>query len=64
MRGVILAVALTHWPKLALILCAEARRIACSDYVVLARCQGMGRCVAGASTCCRGCCPSGLLAPC
>ena len=42
MRGVILAVALTHWPKLALILCAEARRIACSDYVVLARCQGMG----------------------
>nr|MBP8269429.1 ABC transporter permease [Aeromonas sp.] len=27
---------------LALILCAEARRIACSDYVVLARCQGMG----------------------
>ena len=38
----ILAVALTHWPKLALILCAEARRIACSDYVVLARCQGMG----------------------
>ena len=28
MRGVILAVALTHWPKLALILCAEARRIA------------------------------------
>ncbi|WP_368226627.1 ABC transporter permease, partial [Aeromonas sp. R1-1] len=42
MRGVILAVALTHWPKLALILRAEARRIACSDYVVLARCQGMG----------------------
>jgi peptide/nickel transport system permease protein len=42
MRGVILAVALTHWPKLALILCAEARRIASSDYVVLARCQGMG----------------------
>ncbi|WP_434667427.1 ABC transporter permease [Aeromonas sp. NJAU223] len=42
LRGVILAVALTHWPKLALILRAEARRIACSDYVVLARCQGMG----------------------
>ena len=42
LHGVILAVALTHWPKLALILRAEARRIACSDYVVLARCQGMG----------------------
>lgn len=42
MHGVILAVALTHWPKLALLLRAEARRIACSDYVVLARCQGMG----------------------
>ncbi|WP_421185398.1 ABC transporter permease [Aeromonas enteropelogenes] len=42
MRGVILAVALTHWPKLALILCAEARRIASSDYMILARCQGMG----------------------
>lgn len=43
LRGVIFAVALTHWPKLALILCAEARRIDASDYVVLARCQGMGR---------------------
>ncbi|MEG0006974.1 MAG: ABC transporter permease [Aeromonas sp.] len=42
LHGVILAVALTHWPKLALILRAEARRIASSDYVVLARCQGMG----------------------
>lgn len=42
MHGVILAVALTHWPKLALLLRAEARRIASSDYVVLARCQGMG----------------------
>ena len=64
MRGVILAVALTHWSKLALILCAEARRIACSDYVVLARCQGWGRCVAGASTCCRAVAPVVLSAPC
>ncbi|MGL5224851.1 MAG: ABC transporter permease [Aeromonas sp.] len=42
LHGVILAVALTHWPKLALILCAQGQRIVASEYVVLARCQGMG----------------------
>ncbi len=34
-QGVILAVALTHWPKLALILRAEILRIRETDYVML-----------------------------
>ena len=33
--GVIMAVALTHWPRLALILRAEAERVAHSDYLTL-----------------------------
>ncbi|NDO83857.1 peptide ABC transporter permease [Citrobacter sp. NCU1] len=33
--GVILAVAFTHWPRLALILRAEAERVAQSDYLML-----------------------------
>ncbi|WP_285218505.1 ABC transporter permease subunit, partial [Klebsiella quasipneumoniae] len=35
MRGVVLAVAFTHWPKLALILRAEAQQIRTSDYMTL-----------------------------
>lgn len=35
--GVILAVALTHWPRLTLILRAETLRIGASDYVILSR---------------------------
>ncbi|GKX56795.1 peptide ABC transporter permease [Leminorella grimontii] len=38
--GVILAVSLTHWPKLALILRAELMRIRTADYVLLARRTG------------------------
>lgn len=34
-NGVIMAVALTHWPRLALILRAEAQRVAHSDYLTL-----------------------------
>lgn len=37
MRGVVLAVAFTHWPKLALILRAEAQQIRTSDYMTLAQ---------------------------
>lgn len=37
MQGVVIAVALTHWPKLALILRAEAQRIRTSDYMTLAQ---------------------------
>jgi len=42
-QGVIIAVALTHWPKLALILRAEAQRIRTSDYITLAQRIGNGR---------------------
>lgn len=40
--GVVLAVALTHWPRLALILRAEAERVAHSDYLMLTRRLGHG----------------------
>ncbi|HGL6687273.1 TPA: ABC transporter permease [Citrobacter amalonaticus] len=40
--GVILAVAFTHWPRLALILRAEAVRIAHSDYLTLTHRLGRG----------------------
>lgn len=43
MRGVVLAVALTHWPKLALILRAEAQQIRTSDYMTLAQHIGNNR---------------------
>ncbi len=43
-QGVILAVALTHWPKLALILRAEILRVLQLDYVVLAERLGNGHC--------------------
>lgn len=36
-RGVLIAVALTHWPSLARVLRAEARRVVASDYVATAR---------------------------
>lgn len=42
-QGVILAVALTHWPKLALILRAEAQRIRTSDYMTLSQRLGNSR---------------------
>ncbi|WP_431221959.1 ABC transporter permease [Serratia sp. L9] len=41
-KGVILAVALTHWPKLALILRAEILRIRETDYVMLSHRLGNG----------------------
>lgn len=41
-EGVILAVALTHWPRLTLILRAEMLRINQADYVMLARRIGNG----------------------
>lgn len=41
--GVIMAVALTHWPRLALILRAEAERVAHSDYLTLTWRLGHGR---------------------
>lgn len=41
-QGVILAVALTHWPKLALILRAEILRIRETDYVMLSHRLGNG----------------------
>lgn len=40
--GVIMAVALTHWPRLALILRAEAERVAHSDYLTLTLRLGHG----------------------
>lgn len=43
MQGVVIAVALTHWPRLALILRAEAQRIRTSDYMMLAQRIGNGR---------------------
>lgn len=36
MQGIVIAVTLTHWPKLALILRAEAQQIRTSDYMTLA----------------------------
>lgn len=39
--GVIIAVSLTHWPKLALILRSELLRIRQSDYILLAHRTGM-----------------------
>ena len=42
-QGVVVAVALTHWPKLALILRAEAQRIRTSDYMTLAQRLGNSR---------------------
>lgn len=41
--GVILAVSLTHWPKLTLILQSELMRIKTADYVLLARRTGATR---------------------
>jgi peptide/nickel transport system permease protein len=40
-RGVILAVGLTHWPRLARVLRHEAQRVMASDYVAVSR--GLGR---------------------
>lgn len=40
--GVIAAVALTHWPRLALILRADAERVAQSDYLTLTYRLGHG----------------------
>ncbi|WP_211262631.1 ABC transporter permease [Nitriliruptor alkaliphilus] len=42
-RGVLIAVALTHWPSLARVLRAEARRVTSSDYVAVARHLGRSR---------------------
>ncbi|MEX2563029.1 MAG: ABC transporter permease [Nitriliruptoraceae bacterium] len=36
-RGVLIAVALTHWPTLTRVLRAEARRVTASEYVTVAR---------------------------
>jgi len=41
-RGVIVAVALTHWPSLTRLLRGEARRVAASEYVAVARGLGHG----------------------
>lgn len=43
----IMAVALTHWPRLALILRAEAQRVAHSDYLTLTWRLGHGHFTAG-----------------
>lgn len=40
--GVILAIALTHWPRLALILRAETERVSHSDYLTITRRSGHG----------------------
>jgi peptide/nickel transport system permease protein len=40
--GVVLAVALTHWPSLTRVLRGEARRVATSDYVAVASALGRG----------------------
>lgn len=42
-QAVILAIALTHWPRLALLLGAEAARVAESDYLRLSRRIGLTR---------------------
>jgi len=39
-RGVVIAVALTHWPALTRLLRGEARRVAASDYVAVSRSLG------------------------
>lgn len=39
-RGVVIAVALTHWPSLTRVLRGEARRVAASDYVAVAAALG------------------------
>ncbi|MCA0962965.1 ABC transporter permease [Salipiger bermudensis] len=41
--GVIVAVALTHWPRLARVLRHEAQTIAASDYVAISRALGRSR---------------------
>lgn len=41
--GVIIAVSLTHWPKLALILRSELLRIGQADYILLAQRTGLSR---------------------
>ncbi|MGH8906978.1 MAG: ABC transporter permease [Egibacteraceae bacterium] len=41
-RGVIIAVAVTHWPSLTRLLRGEARRVAASDYVAAAHRLGRG----------------------
>lgn len=41
-QGVIMAVAFTHWPRLTLILRAEALRVRTSDYVILSQRFGNG----------------------
>ena len=41
--GVLVAVALTHWPALARVLRAEARRVVASDYVAVAERLGRSR---------------------
>ncbi|WP_108651996.1 ABC transporter permease [Dongshaea marina] len=41
-QGVIVAVALTHWPKLALLLRAEMHRVRSCDYLMLAKRIGNG----------------------
>lgn len=41
-RGVIIAVAVTHWPSLTRLLRGEARRVAASDYVAVAQRLGHG----------------------
>lgn len=43
LTGVIIAVALTHWPSLTRLLRSEARRVASSDYVALSRKLGRSR---------------------
>lgn len=43
MRGVIIAVALTHWPNLARIVRAEAMQVMTADYVAISRRLGRSR---------------------
>lgn len=42
-QGVVLGVALTHWPKLARVLRHEVQAVAASDYVMVSRLLGRGR---------------------
>jgi peptide/nickel transport system permease protein len=42
-RGVLIAVALTHWPSLARVLRAESRRVVASDFVAVAQRLGRSR---------------------
>ncbi len=48
--GVIWAVALTHWPKLALILRSELQRVSQSDYIMLSQRIGNSAFIAGVIT--------------